>query len=236
MKKLSYFFILWIVTTLAYAAGPVSVLAPVDDLFIPIGFDSNDSAEIIVTGHFPNLCYKSPQTKVVFDGKKINVTVEALRYQDDTICAEIIVPFIETVSLGILNKGKYDIIVNVNTPWEKEQELEINESTSNSIDDFIYANVEFVEKTLTSRTVILRGHNPSDCLVLDEIEVVSNKLDTYSILPKMKRISDFCPMKMVPFSYELEVPKEGLNKDIILLHVRVMDGKSVNSIFPNYIQ
>ena len=46
----------------------------------------------------------------------------------------------------------------------------------------------------------------------------------------MKQINDFCPMKMTPFAYDIEVPKT-LNKARVLLHVRGMDGKSINSIF-----
>ena len=41
-------------------------------------------------------------------------------------------------------------------------------------------------------------------------------------------------MKMVPFSYDMEVPSN-LNAAKVLLHVRVMDGKSVNSIFNNKV-
>ena len=48
----------------------------------------------------------------------------------------------------------------------------------------------------------------------------------------MKRVDDFCPMKLVPFAYKAEVPNE-LMTDKLLLHVRVMDGLSVNSIFIN---
>jgi hypothetical protein len=46
----------------------------------------------------------------------------------------------------------------------------------------------------------------------------------------MKKIRDFCPMKMTPFSYDIEVPKSLANPKI-LLHVRSMDGNSINSIF-----
>ena len=48
----------------------------------------------------------------------------------------------------------------------------------------------------------------------------------------MKQVSEFCPMKMVPFEYEVEVPNN-LEKEKILLHVRVMDGRSVNSLYLN---
>ena len=237
MKSVALILMAWM-STMAFAATPKTVMVPTDDLYIPKGFDSNDSAEVIVTGHFPNLCYKSPKATVTMDEKgKVKVKVEALYYGEDQMCAEVIVPFVETVELGVLDKGRYQVEVNLGTAYEQKADLFIEESTSNSVDDYIYANVEYVEKTLDSRTVKLKGHNPSDCFVLEEIQLISNGADTYSVLPKMKQISDFCPMKMTPFTYDLDIPKtDDMKSDLILLHVRVMDGKSVNSVFPNYIQ
>jgi hypothetical protein len=78
----------------------------------------------------------------------------------------------------------------------------------------------------------LKGYNPSDCFELKEIIIIDNGVDTYSVLPKMKQVKEFCPKKMIPFAYEVEVPQR-LEADKVLLHVRVMDGRSVNSFFNN---
>jgi hypothetical protein len=48
----------------------------------------------------------------------------------------------------------------------------------------------------------------------------------------MKQNSDFCALKMVPFEYDVIVPSK-LKSDKVLLHVRSMEGKSINSIFLN---
>ena len=48
----------------------------------------------------------------------------------------------------------------------------------------------------------------------------------------MKQVRTHCPKKMIPFTYEFEVP-QNLEADKVLLHVRVMDGRSVNTFFNN---
>ena len=38
-------------------------LVPVENVYTPRGFDSNDNAEIVITGYLPNLCYQNPTHK-----------------------------------------------------------------------------------------------------------------------------------------------------------------------------
>jgi hypothetical protein len=215
------------------AGTPIEAMVPVDHIYVPEGFDSNDNSEVVVTGFLPNMCHKSPSADIEVKGNDINIKVTSLYYHESNpFCPEMIVPFTKSVPLGVMDKGNYNILVNGKSPWAKKAKIGIAESTSNSVDEFQYAYVEYVQKEEGSRIVTLRGYNPSDCFVLDKIDYVSNKKDTLSVLPKMKQIREFCPMKMVPFSYDFEVPSELAAKKI-LLHVRTMDGSSVNSIFDN---
>lgn len=219
---------------------PVRVLkslVPVDAIYSPKGFDDNDFAEVVVSGHLPNLCYKSPTVSIRRDGYKIQVALESLQARpvEGEACGEMIVPFFETVQLGVLSEGEYKIEVNGKSVYRKVGRLEVTKSFTNVMDDFLYANVEYVDKAFGSRTVKLKGHNPSDCYELDEVRFAHNGTDTYSILPKMKQVREFCPMKMMPFEYEVEVPKT-LKAGLVLLHVRSMNGKSVNTLFPNYME
>lgn len=231
MKKL-LLGILTLSSLVSFAGTPVEKLVPVDEIFSPKGFDSNDSSEIIISGWLPNLCHKNPMTKFEIKGDAINITVSALSYQaSNPFCPEMMVPFVESVNVGLLDKGQYKIVVNGKTEYEMKSDIFINESTSNAIDEHIYANVDYVDqRDFVGTTVTLKGYTPSDCLELDKVEFVSNGSNTYSVLPIMKQINDFCPMKMTPFAYDIEVPKT-LNKARVLLHVRGMDGKSINSIF-----
>lgn len=217
-------------------AAPLSYEAdvPVDHVFTPAGFDSNDNTEIVVTGYLPNLCYKAPKSSIAFENGKILVSVKANKSQLGMgFCADVIVPYIEYVNIGILEKGKYQIAINEKSRWEKKSNLSIAEASSNSIDDVVYANVsEVVREDEGSRKVLLKGYNPSDCFELKEIAIVDNGIDTYSVLPKMKQVKAFCPKKMIPFTYEFDVPSK-LDAEKVLLHVRVMDGRSVNAFFNN---
>ena len=225
-----------IASGVAQASTPIDLAVPVDHVYSPTGFDTNDKTEIIISGFLPNLCHKSPKTEIKITGTKVDIKLSSLYYQPtDYFCPEAIVPFVEVVSLGLLNKGNYEITVNGNTPYETKGEILINDSISNAVDERIYARVDYVDKSNGTRTVELKGYNPSDCFVLDEIKTVSNNKDTLSVLPIMKQVSSFCPRKMVPFSYQYNVPKS-LEFEKILLHVRSMEGKSVNSLFDNTIE
>lgn len=224
-----------VISSAVFAGTPIEKEIPVWDVFAPFGFDTNDNVEIIVTGNLPNLCHKAPQSYVEVKEDKIFIKLTSLYYdQTNPYCPKVMVPFTETVRLGVMEKGKYEIIVNGQTVNRKKAEISVAESTSNSVDEHTYALVNYIDKDLSSRKVTLKGYNPSDCFVLDKIDVVSNGKDTYSVLPKMKKISDHCPMKMIPFEYDFMVPKT-LNKEVVLLHVRTMDGNSVNSVFYNNI-
>lgn len=225
------------VPALGVAAMPVVSYesnVPVDHVYSPAGFDSNDNSEVVISGFLPNLCYKAPQHSFSVKDGKINISVKAIKNQRGMgFCADVIVPYISFVNIGVLDKGKYDIAVNEDSQWEKRSKMVVAEASSNSIDEAIFANVEEVVKPEDgSRIVILKGHNPSDCFELKGIEVKDNGVDVYSVLPKMKQIRAFCPKKMIPFSYEFEVP-QNLDADKVLLHVRVMDGRSVNAFFNN---
>jgi len=213
------------------ASTPIEVEIPVTKIYSPKGFDSNDMAEVILTGFLPNLCHKSPTLKAEVVGKIIYVTATALNYeQDNPFCPEMIVPFLSSVQVGVLDRGQYEVKVNVNTPYDRKGELFISESMSPSVDEHTYAYVDHVVRIAGTRKVRLNGYNPSDCFVLDRIDYGNNGKDVYSVLPKMKQVSDHCPLKMTPFSFVTEVPNT-LSEKEVLLHVRVMNGKSVNTIF-----
>lgn len=209
---------------------------PVDHVYIPSGFDSNDNAEAVVTGFLPNLCYKAPKSSVVIKNGKISVSVKAIKNIAGgrmNYCASVIVPYSESINIGVLDKGKYKVSVNESSSWELFGNINVAEASSNSIDDEVYANVSEVTRLdKASRKVVLKGSNPSDCFELKEISIINNGTDTYSILPKMKQVKDFCIKKMIPFTYEIEVPQK-LDADKVLLHVRVMDGRSINTFFNN---
>ena len=76
------------------------------------------------------------------------------------------------------------------------------------------------------------GYNPSDCYELDKVTYVSNDKDTYSVLPRLKKVKEFCPVKLKSFTITWKVPRQ-LDAKNVLLHVRTLNGNSVNKIIKN---
>ena len=221
-------------------AATASIYKPISagHVYVPRGFDTNDDVQIVVAGNLPNLCYKSPRANTKIDGNTISIEMVALfNNVPHTVCAEELVPYLQVVSLGTLEKGAYEVQVK-NLPSENgdkliKEQLNVKATDSVLVDDFIYAAVDSVDHTHGTNQIVLKGYNPSDCYTLDHVEFKSNGRDTYAVLPIMKRKFDpasICPLKPSPFAYSAEVPTE-LNADPVLLHVRTMNGNSFNRIY-----
>lgn len=214
-----------------HASTPIEKRVPITHVYAPKGFDNNDRTEIVVTGYLPNLCHRSPTASVKVEGETIKIEITSLYYEPtNPFCPPMKVPFDQKVTTGVLEKGHYQIVVNGGLIESEKSLITIQEASSSAIDENVYALVDEIDKDEDNGKVTLKGYNPSDCYVLDKIRYFSNDRDTYSILPIMKQVNSFCPMKLVPFKVDFTVPKE-LNSEKILLHVRSMDGNAVNSIF-----
>jgi len=212
-----------------HAATPVERKVPVTGVYSPRGYDTLDSSEVVVSGYLPNTCHKNPKTTVKVKGHKILVSLDSLYYgPENPFCAEVLIPFVRTVNLGLLEKGEYTVSVNEGTNYGKKVKFNVTGSRGDNGRNQTYANVEHIERFPEKGILKLQGHNPSDCLVLDEIRVLDNGRNTITILPRMKRISQHCPMKMTPFTYNVQVPSE---EGRTLIHVRTMYGDSLNTIY-----
>ncbi len=219
-----------LLSSFAQAASPKIVEAPLKHLYVPVGFDNNDTVEVIVTGEFPNTCYSRNKSTVTVAEDKIYVDITAIVNEESRLdCADMMVPFKEVISLGNLQGGEYDIVVNGKAKFALTDKITIAEAESNSVDEHTYAAIEYVEK-VGKNDFLLKGISYSDCMKLDKIEVLSNKKDTLSVLPVLKQVSNFCPMKGIPVSYQVQLDVSELKTKEPLIHIRTMDGKSVNSI------
>ena len=207
-------------------AQPQVIPAPVKHLYIPGGFDSNDAVEVVVTGNFPNPCHSRNNVNVTINEDRINVHITALVPSGKQHnCPEILVPFKEVISIGNLQGGRYKINVN-----DKLKDIIIiNEASSSAVDEHLYAAIDNIERRPNGKFV-LHGWRYSHCIEFDRLHVISNHKDTLSVLPIMKQVSNFCPMKMTPVSYEIKLDFRDMRLNETLIHVRTMDGKSFNSI------
>ena len=126
-------FALALVSLLSTSFAQTQVIdAPVDHVFVPAGFDNNDNIELVVTGEFPNPCYKRNDVKVEVVDDVIDIKVTSIVSQDDksTMCAAMVVPFKENVIVGNLQGGDYKIVVNRNSGFELKSKIHVAEATS----------------------------------------------------------------------------------------------------------
>lgn len=227
-------FILLLSLSQVALAAPEVILSPLKHLYIPKGFDSNDSAEVVITGTFPNPCHARNNVNVSVKDDVIDVTITALAPDAATkalrACPDMTVPFKEVVSLGNLQGGSYKIVANrAAGAGAVSETIFIGEARSSAVDNYVYDSVDWVEQKPDGE-VILHAMRYSPCYELDKVRVISNERDTLSILPIMKQVSDFCPMKGTPVSYPIKLDFTGIDVKNALLHVRTIDGKSVNAI------
>lgn len=238
MKKTATFISLALsaLTTASAPANTAPVLAPipVTHVYSPLGFDSNDNVEVILKGYLPNLCYRTPSARVQVSGQSIQIQAQAQAYHpsEHVVCAQIAVPFLEPAQVGVLDRGLYSIVVNHTESNSRTASMRIVGATSSVIDDNVYANVTSVERVPGTRSVFLKGVNPVNCYEIQGVKSISNGTDTYAVLPIMKKVAEQCDAQPTPFTFKWDVPTDlSATEKNPLLHVRVMDGKSLNVIF-----
>ncbi|MCR9203079.1 MAG: hypothetical protein NXH75_00770 [Halobacteriovoraceae bacterium] len=213
------------------ASTPVEKPIPVTGLYSPRGYDTMDSSEIVVAGYLPNGCHKNPKVEISKNGRFIDVRVRSLFYQSNNpYCPEVLLPFVKTVNVGLLKAGEYKVRLKKQTTIDRIVPFVVKNPDGSDDKNQVYANVQHIERKPEEGKIILFGHNPSDCFVFDRINVVDNGRKTITVLPKMKQVSQHCPMKMVPFKYEVSIPKDD-DETATLIHVRTMYGDSINTIY-----
>ncbi len=214
------------------AATPVRKEIPVQKVYTPEGFNSNENSQIVVTGTLPNLCHKSPLVKKQITDKEIKIELTSLSYDvTNTYCPEAILPFEKTIDLGELEEGNYNVVINEGTQVQQEEKLIVESADPvNGNENLIYANITDIQISEDDPTAIrLKAYNPSTCFEIDEIKINSDQNGTYTVSPILKQRDEFCAYKMVPFDIDIKLPiQEG--DENILLHVKTMDGDSINRI------
>lgn len=214
------------ISTCVFATQDV-ISAPVSKIFVPSGFDSNDNVELLVKGTFPDTCYSRNNYSLSVDQDLINITITAFR-NNEAECERIEIPYMENITVGTLQAGKYRVVVN----GKLQSQLLIHEAVSRNVDDHLYGMVQYVELGITggvNGSFFLVGKNVS-CLTLERVELLSNGKDTLSVLPIMKKKSENCQGPRKQFSIPVNFKINSLRANEVLIFVRTMDGKSVHTL------
>lgn len=219
----------------AISMSTLQVLIGSDTVFVPQGWDSNDrEVQIYVKGEFPNTCFRRPTGTVTLkDDNKIVISLTAAKIVDpNVLCIMARIPYMVPVALGQLKEGSYNIEINPATDWEKKSSISVESPSAESIDNFTYANVTDVYGDPDTNDIIIEGYHPSSCMDFQGIEVRPNaSLDTFSILPIIKQVKAECDTVIKPFVERVTLPM-GTKKEV-LVHVRKIDGRSINYLFRN---
>ena len=214
---------------------PTLVSAPVERVFVPLGFDTNDNVEVVVHGHFPSTCYKVGPSTAVVDAEAKTVTIQAQAYEyPGLICAQVRVPFVADISLGLVKEGEYRVQV-IGFPNLVIDPLVIGAATTANPDDFLYAPVEqaTLEKSTSGNDLLkIQGSYPYmfvGCMNIKEVRVQLTPGQVIVVQPIAEILDDrFCsPLASKKFSIETALGFP-LTFNEYLIHVRTLSGTSVN--------
>jgi hypothetical protein len=220
---------------------PSLVTAPVDQAFVPLGFDDNDDVEIVLHGHFPSTCYKVGPVKATVDMELGQILIEskAYEYRSDT-CVQALISFTQTIKVGNVVPGSYQIKV-VDRPEATTVPLEVTESRSPNPDDFLYAPVAATSLDKTDSgdyTLTISGEFPYmyvGCMVLREVKTYMSPGNTLVVLP-VAELTDGreCEPQSVTKRFSATKVIGALAEGDYLVHVRVLEGNSLNRFVEVY--
>ncbi len=203
--------------------------APIQNVFIPQGFDSNDNSEVIISGTFPNSCYKMGKTSHKYNEVEQKIFVEVTAYHiKSEYCLTINIPFLQVVQLGTLDAGKYPVVVNnlINTSIPIAQAPADQERR----DDFLYASVYgLIQKG--PRTFEIQGVSPNSCYEISEVKVLIESNNVVTVLPIMQKIEGCDELengKAVAWIKSFDISADYKGK--VLVHVRTLNGGSINQV------
>jgi len=196
--------------------------------YVPNGFDSNDNVEIVGAGVFANSCYRYADTKVEVNQNDKTITLTPSAYMYSGYCLQVLMPFDHTVKLGLLPAGTYSI--QESSSKENLGAITVRSSVKTEADDFMYAPISqaFFKSQGTANLVQISGELPVSCMKLKDV-LFDKQADVIVVQPIVE-MDKSIPCVEGKFSFEKTSDIGALNSGTYLLHVRSMNGKSVNSV------
>lgn len=223
----------------ALAQGtPDIVRAPVSSLFVPLGFDSNDNVEITLHGHFSDSCYKVGPSTATVDYSTMTVTLDARAYHyAGSFCAQLIAPYIQPVTLGLVREGTYTVVVK-DAPQVPPEQLIVARSRTADPDDFNYAPVEAANVLVDEQgdqIVRLEGTWPLTyvgCMIMKEVRISKTPGNVLLVLPIAEFADgDACEAQRETLRFQIDTKLSSpLEAGDHLIHGRSLNGNSINRL------
>lgn len=206
--------------------------------FAPPGFDDNDNAQIVLAGELPDTCYQIGPVSAAVDVKTHEIRVRSTAYfYHDRICMEVIVPYVQTIDLGTLPAGNYTVkFLDAKGKVVPTERFSVAKSSGTSADESMYAPVTDLVAQVTGQSgggrILVSGMFRLDCMYLKDVKTIYRKRNIIEVLP-LVGIRDavggkLCLPSKIPFSTEIALRSPW--KDHTLVHVRIMNGQSINRV------
>lgn len=208
--------------------NPLKIPTSVDRVYIPEGFDDNDNVQIVGEGIFPNSCYRPADSDASVDQDRKEIILNPMAYKYIGYCLQVLLPFQMSFQFGPLKEGTYQIKQSPSGP--SLGALKIHRSTTSEPDDYLYApvNQAFLSVSSSSVKALLTGDFPLSCMKMKEIKFQIQH-DVIIIQPLAEiDSSKACTQGSFPFSTSVDL--NSIKSGKYLLHIRSMNGKSVNSL------
>ncbi|MDB5039149.1 MAG: hypothetical protein JWQ35_2677 [Bacteriovoracaceae bacterium] len=214
-------------------------LAP-DQIFIPKGFDDNDTPQFIYAGEFPNNCYRVDNTRAELKNGQIIFGMTAFKYPG--ACIESTTAYYDAIDIhnmvdGVdkpLEEGDYPI-------WNTKKHdkpmgvLHIHHTDSPKRDDFNYApinsSVVFFDANSQRSVLIVFGLFTDSCQHVDieKSRVMLTGKNLIEVLPILQDVEEgaVCKKGDHPFQQKLMIP-ESIPAGRYMFHIRTANGHSFN--------
>jgi len=228
-------------TAVAESAQVQTTYVKPEFVFAPQGFDANDNAQLIIAGKFTGYCMKMGATN-----HQVNRDLNQIMIENTVIvngvCPDLdmFIPYSKTIDFGPLPAGNYSVMIrNERGVFEKMAELPISEvsigSNTGTSDERLYApvsEVQFKGNAMDPNPVLtLSGVFTNSCLELDMVQVSYRAENVVVVLPLVKVGKINCHAENKRFTKKITL--QGFPKVDTLIHVRSMNGQSVNKIITN---
>lgn len=196
-------------------------------VYVPEGFDDNDNVQFVGEGIFSSGCYRYADTKLTIDHAQKTIRIEPQAFKYSGACIQVMLPFDHTVDVGLLEKGTYSVIQGEGLL--PIAQIVVKEATTSEPDESLYAPISqaLYQSRGGANKVYLTGDFPSSCMKLVKVETHVTA-DAIILQPIMEMGTTNCLEAKT--SFETVVNLSAVKAGRYLLHVRSMNGKSVNNL------
>lgn len=231
-------------TGVAVPSNTAEVEIPVTVLLAPpVGYEDKNNIQVVLYGMLPNACYSIGNYRVEKLGSN-ELAVHQFAYKENQgLCADdsgipesmkMAVPFMVEVSVGQLPAGDYKFDYQVVGGTIGTRMLNVAKATAPTVDSLPYAAVSSASvpelvNGMKDVKVTLDGILNSTCTSLDSNVRVLHYKDVTVIEPLIKvKTGVICAQMIVPFQLPVNLGKMVPGR--YLIHIRSMNGKSVNRV------